>query len=353
MVTFDQEGVGTKSNSVNSTLPWEPLGRVLDSLVSCDLTARGICDRLYDGAVQWAGGPLTTTTALSLQERVRLGDPVFICTGWPSRSWLIKGLTETDGPVGAAYLARTLEQALGAVPVLVVEESLVRFAETALRAAGLLVADIGTALRSKQGPHRASVAAVLPFTTDWDRSAGEARALLTRYSPAAIIAIEMPGANADGVFHNVTGRVVPSELVAKADALVSEARAVGILTIGIGDGGNELGMGSIADVVARCLPDGEKNAPVGIVDHLVVGSVSNFAALGLSAAVAAISGQPEILRTVDLLRITEKLSDAGAIDGLTAYLDPKNDGASAATSAALVEIVATAVEMRLRGWIKG
>ncbi len=343
----------TTTFQTRATTEWARLGRVLDSLVACDLTARGICNHLHDAAVELSGGPLTTGAAVALSERVATGDVVIICTGWPSRSWLFKGLTETDGPVGAAYLARVLEQSFGSIPILIVEESLIGFAETALRAAGLLVADVDIALRSKQGPHRASVAAVIPFTTDWSTSADEAKALLDRYSPSAVIAIEMPGANADGVFHNVTARVVPTDLVAKADSIVEAARSRGTLTIGIGDGGNELGMGLVAHAVERYLPRGAEIAPATLVDHLVVGSISNWAAVGLSAAVVAITGKAHLLRTVDLLRITEKVSDAGAIDGLTAYLDPKNDGTSAVTSAALVELITVTVEMHLSGWNKG
>jgi hypothetical protein len=347
-----QASIATDRHAEMAT-EWASLGRVLDSLVSCDLVGRGICHQLYDAAVELSGESLTMAAALALRERVTPGQVVFICTGWPSRSWLIKGLTETDGPVGAAYLARALEQCLGAIPVLIVEESLIGFAETALRAAGLLVADIETAMRSKQGAHKASVAAVLPFTTEWARSDKDSRALLEQYSPAAIVAIEMPGANAEGTFHNVTARVVPTGLVAKADALVNIAREQGILTIGIGDGGNELGMGVVRHAIEQHLPHGAEIAPIALVDHLVVGSISNWAAVGVSAAIAAITSNAHVLRTVDLLRITEKVSDAGAIDGLTSYLDPKNDGTSAATSAAFVELVTVAVEMHLSGWNKG
>lgn len=333
--------------------PWAALGRTIDGLVACDLTGRGICVQLHKAAVERLGGPLTTGAALALQQRTSPGDVVLIATGWPSRSWLLHGLTETDGPVGAAYLARVLEQALGVVPILVVEESLTRYAEVALRSAGLLVADADTAVRAKRGPYTASVSAVMPFTTDWAAADDEARAVVARLSPTALIAIEMPGANAAGAFHTVTGRVVPSELVAKADALFRQSRAEGILTIGIGDGGNELGMGSLADVVAASLPSGQTVAPTTIVDHLVVGSVSNFGAVGVGAAITAITNRAEILRTIDFIRITERVSDAGAIDGLTSYVDLKNDGVSATATAALVELVTIAVEMRLKGWIKG
>ncbi|MDR6866225.1 hypothetical protein J2Y69_000817 [Microbacterium resistens] len=332
----------------------DAVGEVLDRLVANDITARGVLPGLYEAACVGEGTTsLTMAAARALSARAEEGRAVLICTGWPSRSWLMEGLTETDGPAGAAYLARFLEQTLGLVPILVVAPGLESFAEAALRGAGLILADVDTALRSKSGAHRAAVAAVQPLTTDPERALAEAEELLDRLDPAAIIAIEMPGANADGEYHNVTARLVPSSLVAKADALVRSATARDILTVGIGDGGNELGMGNIAEAVRRLLPHGDRISPATTVDHLVVGSVSNFGALGVGAALAALHGRPELLRTVDLQRITDRLADAGAIDGLTAYVTANNDGLPPVGTRALVELVATAVEMHLGGWNKG
>lgn len=332
---------------------WRRLGEVIDALAAADVTARGLSHELHAAARARFGYPLAMGAALRLSQRVRRGDPVLICTGWPSRSWLMSGLTETDGPVGAGYLARAVEQCLGAVPLLVVEESLAPYAEVALRSAGLIVADLETALQSKRGPHNASVAAVVPFTTSWADAPEAARELFDRLAPAAVIGIELPGANVDGEFHNVTARLVPTELVAKADALVREATARSALTIGIGDGGNELGMGYIADAVREHLTGGERIAPVTDVDVLVVGCISNWAGVAIGAALAAVAGKPGLLRTVDVIRITERLSDAGAIDGLTSYVDPKNDGTTRAATEAYVELLTTAVEMHLGGWEKG
>ncbi|MEN8113931.1 MAG: glutamate cyclase domain-containing protein [Actinomycetota bacterium] len=335
-------------------LQCESLGTVIDALISTDFTARGLSRSLYQAAVSRAGYPLAMAAGLRLANEIHYGDPVLICTGWPSRSWLIQGLTETDGPAGAAYLARILEQCLGATPILVVEQSLVPFAEAALSAAGLIVSDVETARRSKNdGPYTASVAAVLPFTTEWSDARAEAAEVFDTLDPRAVVSVEMPGANAADEFHNVTARLVPTDLVAKADALVREAADREVVTIGIGDGGNELGFGYVADAVRSTLPKGEEIAPVTDVDVLVVSSISNWGAVGVGAAIAAVTNKPEVLRTVDLMRITDRLSELGAIDGLTAYVDSKNDGTNRATNEAFTEILASTVEMHLGGWNKG
>ncbi|TDF92734.1 glutamate cyclase domain-containing protein [Paenibacillus piri] len=329
------------------------LGEVIDALVSKDFTARGISHELYEAARAQTGLPLTMAAAAHLRAHAGIGDRVLIFTGWPSRSWLIKGLTETDGPVGAAVLARALEQTLGVVPILVMEKSLIPFGEVALRAAGLIVSDLETALKSKPGPPSASVAAVIDYPVEWEEGVQAAAPLLQRIQPKALISVELPGANANRKYHNVTAREVPSELVVKADLLFREARSRGIATIGIGDGGNELGMGNVREAIAAHLPKGEVIAPATEVDLLIASCISNWGACGLAAAIAALTGKPEVIREIDVVRITDRLVDAGAIDGLTAYVDPKNDGTRHEINRALMKFLHMSVMMHLDGWIKG
>ena len=141
-------------------------GEIVDALTARDYKARGISHELYEEVRAVRKKPLAMEAAAALGERLRPGSRVMIFTGWPSRSWLIEGLTETDGPVGAAILARALEEASDVIPIIVMEKRLCAFGEAGLRAAGLIVSDLETALRSKPGPPKASVAAVTEFTSD-------------------------------------------------------------------------------------------------------------------------------------------------------------------------------------------
>lgn len=329
------------------------LGEVIDSLISRDFTARGISHELYEAARQKLDMPFTMAAAQLLKQNIKKGDRVLIFTGWPSRSWLIQGLTETDGPVGAAVLARVVEQAFGAIPILVMEKSLKPFGEVALRAAGLIVSDLETALKSKPGPPSASVAAVIDFTTNWDEAEQTANDFIDKLSPSALISVELPGANAEGEYHNVTARIVPSELVLKADVLFREAKQRGIPTIGIGDGGNELGMANVREVIIEKLNKGREIAPATEVDILIPSSISNWGSIGLACAICALTEQPEVIKEINVVRITNRLSDAGAIDGLTAYVDPKNDGTTHDVNEALMSMLSMTVKMHLKGWIKG
>jgi D-glutamate cyclase len=329
------------------------IGESLDKLMSLDLTSRGAVPRLYEAARQLHGEPLTSAGASALFNAVKPGSPVLIITGFPSRSWLMEGLTETDGPVGAAVLARVLEQALGAVPLIVTEQRLMPYAAACLTAAGLIVTDLERALRSKPGPPAAAATAVIPFTTDGAAAPGDAAALLDQVAPVAVIAVEMPGRAADGRHYNVSGREIPPHLVARGDALFEEAARRSILTVGIGDGGNELGMGRLAGVVADTVPHGDRVACTVPAAITVASCISNWGAYAVGAAVAAAAKAPEVLGQIELERIITRCVDLGAIDGLTARPDSMVDGTPAHLNRYVLELMQFVVRRGLTGWIKG
>jgi hypothetical protein len=91
--------------------------------------------------------------------------------------------------------------------------------------------------------------------------------------------------------HNMRGRDVTAH---HGDlAAPFEVRPQGLTTIGIGDGGNEVGMGKVPwDVVRRNIPDGGRIACRVPTDHLIVAGVSNWGAYALAAGVRLLRGAP-------------------------------------------------------------
>ena len=80
----------------------------------------GILQPMYDAARKATGNkPVTMTAAEGLMKALGKGDVVFIMTGAGYEPTMPKG--ESDGPPGAASLARILYRGLGAVPVYVNE----------------------------------------------------------------------------------------------------------------------------------------------------------------------------------------------------------------------------------------
>ena len=94
-----------------------------------------------------------------------------------------------------------------------------------------------------------------------------------------------------------------SHLTAKLDHVFEQARERGIATIGIGDLGNELGLGSLRATVeaatafgARCLCPCEAGMACDVPSDVpVVAGVSNWGAYGVGAALAYLLEDDDIL----------------------------------------------------------
>ena len=90
---------------------------------------------------------------------------------------------------------------------------------------------------------------VKPFPLGEEAGRQAAKALVEKYHPTAMIFVERLGPNEAGIYHFVSGTVSSPEQMSYGHFLVEEAKKHGILTIGIGDGGNEIGFGKIVEQV--------------------------------------------------------------------------------------------------------
>jgi hypothetical protein len=107
-------------------------------------------------------------------------------------------------------------------------------------------------------------------------------------------------------------------------------------TIGIGDGGNEIGMGNLAAYIPSVdsLPD---QPGTTCTTHLVIASVANWGAYGLVAALSRVVGRnllPDPQAEQERIR---QAVDAGAVDGTTAARTYTVDGFDLDTNAAVLK----------------
>ena len=104
-----------------------------------------------------------------------------------------------------------------------------------------------------------------------------------------LLAIERAGRNKNGTYLSMKGRDV-SDYVDPIDTLFEDAlRDPLVTTIGIGDGGNELGMGKVNKAVCGHIPDGNNIGCVVSSDCLIAAGVSNWAGHALAAGLYAVS----------------------------------------------------------------
>jgi hypothetical protein len=116
--------------------------------------------------------------------------------------------------------------------------------------------------------------------------------------PTHLIAVERPGPTDDGTFRTMRGRDI-TEWHRKIHAeYVENTRRRGIVSIGIGDGGNEIGMGNInRSVIDSNIIDGAKVHCQVRTNYLIVAGVSNWGAYALAAGVALLRN--EVAEVVD------------------------------------------------------
>ena len=206
---------------------------------------------------------------------------------------------ETDGPLGAALLAK----ALGAVGIpcrLATDEPCRGACAAALVGAG--ARDVPIDIIALGSP-------LAPLIETW-RRAGITHA----------ISIERCGRSADGAPRNMRGQDIGSYTAPLDDLFVAGPWE----TIAVGDGGNEIGMGAISRaLIARHIDHGETIACVTPAQHLIVAGVSNWGAYALIGALAALreDWRPTLLgcldETLDRTVLEAMIEQGPAVDGVS------------------------------------
>jgi hypothetical protein len=221
---------------------------------------------------------------------------------------------ETDGPLGAVFLARAL-QPRGIRLTLLTDDFCRPALETGLHACGLseCVPLITLPHQRMQLAGRGS---------PWTPPSG-----LTH-----LIALERVGPGRDNRYRNMRA-VDVTEQMAPAHLLFEDAaqRTPALITIGIGDGGNEIGMGKINPrMIGRNITHGDLIACRVPTDHLIVAGVSNWGAYALAAGVAVLRGErlPAALFDVETEReLLRRMVEQGPlVDGVTARPTISVDG---------------------------
>ena len=200
---------------------------------------------------------------------------------------LSAGQPETDGPPGAVAIGNAL-QTLGR-PV-------------------SYITDHYTAplLRNWLGGRAAVIEFPIARIPESKQAAAE---IVDQIRPDLLISIERCGRNRRDCYLNMLARDITA-YTARIDYLFE----MGIPSVGIGDGGNEIGMGNLADHIppVERLPD---EPAITTVDKLILTSVSNWGGYGLVAALSQLTGRNLLPSLAEDTRFIRQMVDAGAVDG--------------------------------------
>lgn len=271
------------------------------------------------------GGLLTAARAIATaaEPRVAFVTGCFVVRSEPPAP-------ETDGPVGAALAGAAL--ARSGIPARLVSDA---------RCAAVVRACAEAAGGGDQDDDgRAASAGRDLAGDDLPVHASDDPDLLARELTAAgvthVVFAERLGPGDDGVVRNMRG-----EDVGAVTAPLHLLAAGPWTTVGIGDGGNEVGMGALPPrLVAAAVPHGERIRCGVACDHLVVAGVSNWGAIALAHAVALLRHAPVRVSPALHEAVLAASVAAGAVDGVLGRMAASVDGVDPALQAEILAALA-------------
>ncbi|MCE9563929.1 MAG: DUF4392 domain-containing protein [Planctomycetes bacterium] len=247
--------------------PYEKLAAIL-AAVQTDPGNRGLARDPHDNLFTATKGDFQaacSSIANETEPRLLVATGFFISTAQPPTH-------ETDGPLGAVFLVRAL------LPLGV---SIHIWAEPELQLPIKCVCpDSKNRLLIRQLPPDVPEA-------EWLLHRSTAGFATTHY-----LALERVGPGNDGRCRSMRG-VDVSNFTRPAHLLFQNTRRAhpNAVTIGIGDGGNEIGMGKIPhETIVKNIPNGDLIHCRVPTDHLIVAGVSNWGAYALAAGVYVLRG---------------------------------------------------------------
>jgi|CXWL01.1.fsa_nt_gi hypothetical protein len=170
--------------------------------------------------------------------------------------------------------------------------------------------------------------------------------------PSHLASIERAARARDGRYRNMRG-VDITATTPPLDELFLEAGLRGLTTIGIGDGGNEIGMGKVFAETLATIPHGGDIASIVPTDFCIAAGVSNWGAYGLAGALSILADQ-DLLPTAGECagQIDAVVNGGGAVDGVTHRHQSTVDGLPLSDSLRMLEairqlIVASPLERRV------
>ncbi len=243
-----------------------------------------------------ARAPLPDLRALA--SSLMNGGTMLVVTGFPV---VPENIGETDGPGGAVNIARALRA----------------FGKTVYIVTDAMSHGMVSAARDIYAPE--TEVFCVPNDCPGQYCAG----LLCRLRPTHVIAIERPG-KVMGHFRNMRGTII-DDVVADTDSLIGGFNGV---SVAVGDGGNELGMGSLRHIIAQIASNGEAAAADLGCDFPLVAGVSNWWGWGIAALLSACAGQSLLPTDAQEHDMLAAVTAAGGLDGVTHQPTMSVDGLS-------------------------
>lgn len=254
----------------------------LDKIMKQDFGGRGLLASLPEA-------PLKETA-----EALKGATHVMLLTGFPVRKTDGGYIGETDGPSGTANLA-AMFTALGCRVTVLTDRPSYALLEAALRyrapeAMLVLLPEINTRMFIRH------------FVADT--------------KPSHFISLERPGRSRDGHYYNMRGQVI-DDMITDSDLFLSTAKKIGAVTVSVGDGGNEMGMGCFREQIEAGVPFGDRICAFESADYTLASGVSNWWGWGIASLLSVQTGKSLLPTPEEETELLRRVVEAGGIDGAT------------------------------------
>ena len=288
-------------------------------VVQQDAGDRGLA-RLEDNLISRSKGDFQNAC-----ESLAIGTGIVIFTGFYIPS-VTPPAPETDGPLGALLIARTLAS-LGRKVAITCEKNCLPAFEVSLQHLGL-----GDKIALIESPVETSNDYARSFLSQLKEKIGDISHFIAieKCGPSHLLAsipeqnistfLDATEESSRGKILTMSGKDItpytaPIHLLFDANF----CNANNITRIGIGDGGNEIGMGNIPwKVIAANIRNGAKIACANTVNYLIVAGVSNWGGYALASGLLLIAERPALssLDSETELEILELMvKQGGLVDG--------------------------------------
>jgi D-glutamate cyclase len=280
----------------------------LEKVLHFDIGHRGISNFWTEGAL------------LEAAETVNLRKNIVIITGFYVKS---AKTAETDGPTGAIAIAdavRSLEK-----NVTIVTD---KFEYNVIK----------TGVLSSAFPDTKVLAL---------NSTDEIGSFIKNIKEnTCVISIERLGRAADGKYYSMA-EIDVSPFTAPLDDIILKSKHV--KTIGIGDGGNEIGMGNKYKDIAKYVCHGKKIATVVKTDILITSGVSNWAGCALAIALQILNPDKDVVTPTAASdhKVLNGIVAVGSVDGVTSENKDSVDGFPFTTHAEVIRTMRLIMVQRI------
>eukprot|EP00939_MAST-03C_sp_MAST-3C-sp1_P002667 g2667.t1 len=268
---------------------------------------------------------------------------------------------ESDGPSGTLCVAKSLSS-LGYCVDILTDDCNVDVFDACFRVSSVSKQDSSTSGNNDSGLVRLLS---LPAQQHYGDDVWNDRVLPDYvHGVSAVVALERTGPTKDGNYCTMGGKSM-NQWVAPLDRIFRMCNDANIVTVAVGDGGNELGMGGYRDIIERTIPKGSEVCCDIFADILVPCSVSNWGGYGLGAAILLAHSHAAVDRTHALSILSafptaeeeSALMDAGINagmrDGATGLLEKTVDGLPWAESVRVLEAARSLLGEWERGGYEG